>query len=379
MRICVLVDAWKPMWGGGQTHVWETSKILVRQHDLEIDVFTRSICDGKERYATDESHYGGKLNIRRIGPCTKFFNLFGRLAWVISVIFSVIQTHRIKKYDLIHAHAYISGLPGKLLSYLLKIPVVYTVHGANNLDLGRTNPVTLLENILLTKIKYDQEISVSHHFLKYNNVNQKICVIPNGVDVSMFDRYVSKIRRDHFFTLLWVGRFETVKNVTALVLAFRNLVNDYPYLRLVLIGDGREKEDIRKLCQKLKLNDLVKFKDQLKYTELIKAYKEANLFVLPSLSEGQPISLLEAWAAKLPVVATDVGDDKLLVKKDVNGWLVKPGDIQSLEKVLHQVIKRTDLGKIGQSGYDLVRAHCSWEKSSLDLYRIYQQLVDANE
>jgi len=109
---------------------------------------------------------------------------------------------------------------------------------------------------------------------------------------------------------------------------------------------------------------------------LIKAYKRSHVFVLPSLAEGQPITLLEAWAAKLPVVVTTVGDNPLMVKDGVNGYLIEPNNVAQLTNAILKVFRaRTKDVAMGEAGYKLVRKCFSWEMVADQTWDVYQEVL----
>ena len=109
---------------------------------------------------------------------------------------------------------------------------------------------------------------------------------------------------------------------------------------------------------------------------LIKAYKRAHVFVLSSLAEGQPITLLEAWAAKLPVVVTNVGDNAKMVQDGVNGYLVEPNNVVQLTQAILKVLRaRTKNTKMGEAGYELVKQEYSWDKVAESTWQVYQKVL----
>ncbi len=334
IRIATLIDAWFPFVGGGQVHVQELTKALSPKCDFTI-------------FHSDSASSAS------------------RAAWSISVIPKVIKENKKKKFDLIHAHAFISGFPAKILSKILHIPVVFTVHGSHTLDLWNYSKESvnddihvswgkyLLEKWLLTQIKYDRLISVSSSFLSYKNLNTNMSVIPNGVDTTKFDRV--HVRKKNNFTLIFVGRDDPVKGMKYLEKAMQMIKQSNRQVKLLRISDGRRKGK-----------------------KLIEAYKSAHLFVLPSLAEGQPISLLEAWSAKLPVIVTDVGDNRRLVKNGVNGYLVPPADAAVLANTILKAMKNPNLAKLGLSGYNLVKKSYSWDNMANKTLKVYKEVLDGN-
>lgn len=378
MRIAMIIEAWKPIWGGGQVHVYELCKRLVK-YGVEIDLYVMALKDKEGNiYNEDEELFDGKLRIIRLGIPKRWedITVFDRIYWAILTMIATIRNHRRKKYNIIHAHAYFPGIPGKILSKLLNIPVVYTVHGANNLELGSNTMLAKFENFLLTRIKYDLQITVSKKFFRYSNVNQLI-YLPNGV--SLDDVSKCLVRKHDYFVFLYVGRFDYVKGVDILLKAVHKIKEELikNNAKIKLVGYGYDEEWLKKLASELNLNGIVEFVGKKLGKDLIMEYCSSDVFVLPSRSEGFPLTILEAWASKLPVIATEVGENPYLVKHRYNGWLVKPEDVEELAEVLKGVLNtpRRKLEIMGERGYWLVRSRYSWEYVANKLLSIYHKLL----
>ena len=96
---------------------------------------------------------------------------------------------------------------------------------------------------------------------------------------------------------------------------------------------------------------------------------------MPSIYEGQPLTLLEAWAAKLPVIVSKTGDCQYLVKKGKNGYLINnTNDIKEISDLIIRVLKSENKEKMGQNGYNLVKQNFSWKKSARMTLKIYESL-----
>lgn len=374
MRVCIIIDAWEPVWGGGQEHVWQIISYL-RHKDYTFDIYTRSLIDDNgKKYTCNEYKYHNKINIFRVGFPTSFFNLYGRLIWIIYVILVIYQNHHKKRYSVIHAHAYIGAIPGKILNKILKVPVIFTVHGSNNMDSNKQTFIAILEKFLLTGIKFDKEISVSRHFLRYKNVNQNISVIPNGVNISEFNRIIPVTKDKKNFCLLFVGRFDRIKGIDLLIKAFAKIQKVEKNVRLNLVGYGYEEKKLKELSANLGINNKIEFYSKKKHIELIQFYKRADIFILPSYSEGQSITLLEACAAKLPIIATDVGDNKLLVKNNYNGFLINKLSEKDIINAITKAIKIKNLKLMGIRSYGLITEY-SWKNAGNKLDTIYKNFL----
>ena len=173
--------------------------------------------------------------------------------------------------------------------------------------------------------------------------------------------------------LLSVGRFSPEKahaNLLRAVAALRRRAG-VPAFRLVMVGDGPERERLKALCRELELTDLVVFAGTT--TDVPVYYSLGDVFVLPSRSEGSPNALLEAMASGTAVVATAVGGVPEVVGSGDNGLLVPANDVNALAGGIAELLSNQELRRrIGRSGRDWVALHHSrqaYVKSVLDLYR----------
>ena len=323
-HVAMVVDSWFPEMGGKQVHI-------------------------KNLRAKLHRHFNTKTEIYYSGRTHPLFRLF----WPAWIIVKIIRNHRSSPYNLIHSHGVIAGLPAKIASLILRIPVVHTVHGSPHLDMQKNSLQFYLENWILTKIIYDREISVADSFSKYKNRNQNVTIVRNGVDVTAFDKV--RVKKYAYPTIIWVGNNIPEKGVAFLKEAVTRIRKSLPKLKTEFVTGGR-----------------------LTGERLIKAYKRSHVFVLPSLAEGQPITLLEAWAAKLPVIATQVGDNASLIKDGINGILIEPENITQLVKAILKILRSRSKGKnLGMSGYRLVSRKFSWLTTAKQTYGVYKSVLKA--
>jgi glycosyltransferase involved in cell wall biosynthesis len=313
----MLIDAWDPFVGGAQVQV----KALLKHfpHHIKVHLF----------HAPHP-------------------NIFVRALWCVWVIPRVLLANRYMPFAIVHAHAFAAGIPAKILSLLLKVPVIYTVHGSHLMDMRATGVRAWLEKFLITQIHYTHQISVTRSFTHYPNVNKNISVINNGVDIQAFDKI--KVKKNTKFTLLYVGRDHPTKGLNILRAAFALAKKQYPDIRLQVVTGLTGKK-------------------------LIKAYKQAHAFVLPSLVEGQPLVLLEAWAVKLPVIATQTaGVAEIATPKEA--ILIPPGDIKSLHQAILKLLRLSPRQRLSlaAAGYRKARRF-TWDKTAAQTASLYEQVV----
>ncbi len=345
MKICVLTDAWTPVWGGGQEHIWQVyTRLAVQGHQVDIVVPNLTAQD-KKNLRRVENH--GNLRIIRFGPAFIFPNLFGRFLFVLNTFYFTLST----KYDWYHSHSPSTSLCLPLLK-LLGRRVAYTVHGKGKDLLGgglvnKLGVLSLLNNLLVYWMPYDVLFSAAASSIERKPRARKLIIIGNGVDVAEFDKEKATPDPKHF-TILCIGRRDPVKGLELLEQAVILVQKKYPQVRLNLVS-GRKRT--------------------------ARDFKTADLYVLPSLSEGLPIVILEAMAASLPIVATAVGDVPKLLSESGAGQVVKPGEISALAIGIEQSIRReAKLREMGTQGYHYVKKHFTWKEVTKLVFEGYQSL-----
>lgn len=362
MKVAVIIDTWFPLVGGGQINAWEVSRRLAKKGAL-VDIVTRD-------NGIDNLPKVKNLQIYKLGPKSKPSDTFSKIIFTLRAVIFIVK----RDYDIVHVHAFLPGFSAKLLLIFKRLPVIFTVHGTT---LGTTLNNSLfqwVEKFILTQIRYTAQITVSRDFLTLKNVNKNIAYIPNGVDINLFD----KVKTEKFSdpTLIFVGRLHPQKNLKTLILAIEIVRKTIPNINLLIIGEGSLMNGLLDLIKEKKLQKNIKLLGRKKGRDLIRLYKSSHIFILPSIYEGQPLTLFEAWAAKLPVIVTKSGDCTFLIKDKHNGFLIS--NTQSVKEIANSILKafeNKNLSKIGQNGYDFTKRNFSWEKSANETLKVYRKTM----
>ena len=169
----------------------------------------------------------------------------------------------------------------------------------------------LMDRLLRSgKLKYDRIICAGKWFadelMQYPKIASMVTYIPNGVDLEQFSNRKTRETNHKLIRLLSVGRLVETKGHRYLIEALSHLKAEYPHVRLDLLGDGPLKSSLTQLVKQLCLQDIVRFRSPVTHEEMPKIYSQYDFFVMPSVFEGLPVSLIEAMASKLPIVATDI-------------------------------------------------------------------------
>lgn len=217
--------------------------------------------------------------------------------------------------------------------------------------------------------------------LRRSGVRTPVVVIPTGIEVEHFRRGRREYfrRRYHFDqeakVLLFVGRLAPEKNLSTLLAIFREVVQEEPQARLVLVAGGPERERLEKMAQAFNLGEKVVFTGVLSAQDLADAYAGADVFVTASLTETQGLVLAEAKAAGLPVVAMAAGGVVDMVEDGKDGFLVPPHDRHTFQKRVLQLIRDEELRRVmGQQAWSKAE-ELSAQRCVQRLLQLYQELI----
>lgn len=170
-------------------------------------------------------------------------------------------------------------------------------------------------------------------------VAEKISVIPNGIDTDFFDHLTAdpKLRESlsinqSDFVIICVANLHLNKGHQFLLEAFESIYSDYPHIKLLVVGDGEERKNIETMIQSFHSKDAIQLLGRR--NDVPALLKISNLFVLPTLFEGQSNAILEAMAAGVPVITTDIPENQALIINSVTGLLVRPEDDRMLKDAI---------------------------------------------
>ena len=153
--------------------------------------------------------------------------------------------------------------------------------------------------------------------------------------------------------MVFVGRLDAVKGVPLLLEAFASISPRHPQARLTIAGDGPARARLEARVLALGLTEVVRFAGYLDEPAVARLLESADMLVLPSFAEGLPVVLMEAFASRIPVIATQVAGVPELVEDGISGFIVPPGDVDSLidrlDKLLSDPGLCTRMGAAGRA------------------------------
>jgi len=310
------------------------------------------------------------------------------------LIFGTIKAFQIvkkEKINIIHAHSPPpSGFLALIVNKILKIPYLYTIH---SLDI----PTQLLLNIdiKLTAKNSKKIIAVSLGLKKYIQINygiNKVHWLPNSIILPKNSRALSQEEKELIiyelnlnsyldkddFIIIYVGNMifqQKVKGMIDFLAGFNNFIVKIKHdglkrgIKLLFIGEGLHSHLLEQKIREFELENHVFLLGRR--DDVNKILTVSDLLALTSYIEGSPNVILEAMSSKVPCIGTNVGGIKSLIGD--TGYLVKPGDIEGIEKSIYRFYKLSELErkKLGKCAFDRIENNFDLEiigKKLLDLY-----------
>lgn len=294
--------------------------------------------------------------------------------------FCIARIIREEGINVVHTHNEAGLIYGAAAAILAKISnIIHTEHGKEpNYDSKRI--LQIAEKLLLKKIKHVVAVSVDlkDKIISSTNIDKnKILVIHNGIDIESFQRSElrEKMRMElgispDSFVIGNIARMVPLKNHKFLITIFKELLKDFPKLKLVLVGDGLLKRELEIYSEEIGLSNSVIFLGERKdIAELLTAF---DLFILPSITEGISITLLEAMASGIPIVASKVGGNPEIIENERTGLLIPLSEnirwIETIKSLIKNEDRRIELLKKAK---DFVTGQFSIETMIENYEKIY--------
>lgn len=270
------------------------------------------------------------------------YPLFEYAPYETALTSKLVDVARFEKLDIVHVHY---AIPHASVAYMakqimesqgLKLPFITTLHGTDITLVGKNesyNPV-----VTFAINQSDAVTSVSESLRKETYDNFKICkeiqVIPNFIDLRRFN----KQRRDHFRRaiapnnerlIVHASNFRPVKRVSDVIKVFNKIADKIPS-KLLMIGDGPERNRAEKECREIANGEHIRFLGKIDVVEEILSI--CDLFVLPSETESFGLAALEAMACQVPVISTNTGGLPEVNLNGFSGYMSNVGDIDDMAK-----------------------------------------------
>jgi glycosyltransferase involved in cell wall biosynthesis len=376
--------------GGVERRIIETTKRL--QNQIDITIYSGTKAGFKKTTSINGVDLVPCYSTDRIFPLDNWFFNRSLTKKAVNIDADVYEAHAVSGY----------GFPKTLEKQKIKKPFVHTIHGvlADEYEQAKKEGYPSfrgrLANYLMHSLaKLEEEtahnatliVTISNYSLEkiqkhYQIEKSKVRIVPNGVDTEKFKPASNSKESRREFGLsdepcvLFVGSLIPRKGVPFLVEAARKIVKEKANTKFLIVGDGPLKNRLTASLEKSNLLSNFIFMGNLKDDKLPAVYNCADVFVLPSIQEGQGIVLLEAQAAGKPVVAFDVGGINEAVRNGETGLLVKRGSTGELADALLKLLSDRSLKeKMGSNGRRFVSESFTWDICAQKLLKVYYEAL----
>ena len=332
-----------PTYGGSGVVATELGKgMALRGHKVHFITY---------RQPTRLNAYQQNVYYHEVG--VKDYPLFEYAPYDTALASKLVDVVKHEKLDILHVHY---AIPHAAVAYMAKqilksqnieIPVVTTLHGTD---------ITLVGNhpafapVVEFSINNSDGVTAVSHSLKEDTlnsfkVNKEIEVIHNFIDLSRFkktnkDHFKKAIAPDGEKVLSHVSNFRKVKRVQDVIHVFHKVLQKIPS-KLLMIGDGPERQSCELLCRKHNICSQVRFLGKQDAIEELLAV--SDLFVMPSESESFGLAALEAMACEVPVISSNTGGIPELNIHNETGYLAEVGDVDTMADFAIKILQDEEM------------------------------------
>jgi N-acetyl-alpha-D-glucosaminyl L-malate synthase BshA len=321
-----------PTFGGSGVVATELGKALAEKgHQIHFITYSQPV---------RLEHFSENVFYHEVGVAD--YPLFEYAPYETALTSKLVDVARFEKLDLVHVHyaiphASVAYMAKKILeTYGMKLPFITTLHGTDITLVGKDSSYSPVVTFAINKSDSVTSVSASLRSDTYRNfeIKNDIQVIPNFIDLRRF----SKQYKDHFRRaiapngeklIVHASNFRPVKRVHDVVKVFLKVLAKLP-VKLLLIGDGPERNAIEKECRECSACDHIRFLGKLEAVEEILSI--SDLFVLPSETESFGLAALEAMACQVPVISSNSGGIPELNVHGKTGFMSEVGDIDDMAK-----------------------------------------------
>jgi 1,2-diacylglycerol 3-alpha-glucosyltransferase len=379
MRIGMLADIYKTQ-VSGVTHSIALSKLWLEKAGHEVFVFTFG----------DDEVVDHELNIiRTAGVPVVDTGIY------LNLRYNRYARHLLYTMDIVHVHhPFVSGSLALRYCVPRNIPIVFTNHTRYDL-LAQAYLPLLPEPIGEAALKAylspfyracDLVIipspSMRAILVEHFGLDSPVEVIPNGLDLSSYRAQIEPVERTQLgfspgdIVIIYVGRLSPEKNLPLLLRAFYGVTNTFDNIRLLIVGDGPERENLAAQLKHMHIQERVCFTGMVAYDEVPAYLRTADIFVTPSSAETFGLSTIEAMAAGLPVLGIDAPGTTDVIENGING-LISSDDLALFTAKLVYLSTDDELRhRLGQQGR-LASQQYDVQATTKILIERYQRLIEA--
>lgn len=292
-----------------------------------------------------------------------------------------------KEVDVVHSRfVYLDGYGCIDFCKKLNVPLVADVHGP--CEFGEYLDSKIIKQKHIKALNFiDKFLCVAEWQIEVGKSRgipeDKLEYVPLGIDFNKFEYRDKKELREKYgidentTLVLFVGQLIERKGLKYLISALPTIIKKYKTIKFVIIGSGPEKNDLIEMCYKTNMSQFVDFKGGVPENTMLDYYWMADIFILPSLAEGQPMVIYEAMATENAIIGTNVGGIPDQIKENVTGYLIPPEDSKAICNNILYLLDNPDICvQMGtNSRKRVIEKGWTWECYAKRVLKIYRELA----
>jgi L-malate glycosyltransferase len=277
--------------------------------------------------------------------------------------------------QIIHAH-YASSYG--TLAYLTKFkPTILSIWGSDIYDFPKKN---ILNKWILNKVINSMNCICSTSnamidILKTDYNRKDVNLIPFGVNTNKF---TPQINNNKIFTVGTIKSIESHNGIDCIIDAAKILIHDKKFkdIKFLIVGEGTLLKDMQNKCNKLKLNENIKFSGQISHDKIVEYFNKLSVFVAVSTRESFGVSILEAASCQIPAITSNVGGLPEVNKNNYTGFIIPPNNPHLLsEKILKLYNEKNILNEMGINARKRVVKSFNWNTNLEKMINLYKNYI----
>ncbi|MCL6612272.1 MAG: glycosyltransferase family 4 protein [Peptococcaceae bacterium] len=294
-------------------------------------------------------------------------------------------------FHLVHSHDWLAAYAARAVKHAYRIPLVATIHATEyGRNYGLHNDLQRhISDVEWWLIYESWRVICCSHYMRgelqhvFQVPDDKIRIIPNGVNASAFQTKNSAYRREDYASpdeqiVLYVGRLVREKGVQVLIDAIPHILKYRPGTKFIIAGRGPYENALRNQAAAMGIANRIYFTGYVNDELRNALYSWASVAVIPSLYEPFGIVALEAMAAQAPVVISDTGGLSEIVRHTVDGLKAYPGNSQSLADMVIWLLNDRSLAEnMKRKAYSKVQREYNWLEIARQTREVYREILNA--
>ena len=379
MKICIVTSGYPPKIGGVETVTENLAKEYVNLMH-EVHVITPSE-DATNQTITPENIILHKIHIDKFSDA-ETMPIYNKIPRGILFFRSIFKNIKKIKPDIIHVQNIQNSIPVYFAKKIQKTPYCIALH--NNLELMGIALPNFMKKYWM-KLPYVKDANAIVSLTKemaetvQESLQRDSYIIPNGVDMKRFYPNPAPNKERENKIILTISRLDNKKGIEYAIESMPNILKKYPHTILRIIGDGDFKPELDKITKSLFLQNSVDFIGWIPNIDVPNYLQNADIFLLPSLSEGFSLTAIEASACGLPIVSTPVGIVPDIIDKWNNGIIVPFKSPEAISDAVITLLSNPDLKETyAKNSATAAKETMSWKSVAEQYISLYQSIIDSN-